>query len=74
MYISASHSPTIKELTVKETHIPSQPDWNYCLNFGMGTQIYLSRTELVSLTNQATRLIADAWADEAWAEKTDDAK
>ena len=65
MHISTSHSINSQRVNVSEVNVTSQPDWNYVISLGYGTNIYLSRTELVALTNQSIRLIADAWATEA---------
>lgn len=65
MHISTSHRIESKRINVAEITVPAQPDWNYAIELGFGVTIYLSRSELVSLTNQSIRLIADAWATEA---------
>lgn len=65
MHVSTSHSIESKRVTVSEVNVPTQPEWNYVISLGFGTNIYLSRSELVALTNQSIRLIADAWATEA---------
>lgn len=65
MHISSSHEPTANRINIREITVASQPDWNYQITLGYGTNIYLSHTELVTLTNQSIRLIADAWATEA---------
>lgn len=65
MHLSTSHSIESNRISVSEVSVPTQPDWNYVISLGYGTNIYLSRTELVALTNQSIRLIADAWATEA---------
>lgn len=65
MHISTSHEPRIDRITIREIHVDTQPDWNYQMTLGLSTNIYLSRSELITLTNQSIRLIADAWATEA---------
>ena len=62
MYVSTGHEPKSDRLKVRPG--TSEVDgWDYIIEIGYGTRIHLSRSELVSLTNQSIRLIADAWAD-----------
>lgn len=65
MHISASHTIEHGKINVEAITVATRDDWNYVVSLGYGTNIYLSRSELVSLTNQSIRLIADAWATEA---------
>lgn len=64
MYIDTSQNISIPSIDVTAIEISSQPGWNYQIKLGDTTRIYLSRTELMALTNQSIRLLNDAWATE----------